>query len=99
MGFLKVKCYSCKGVYRLYGDMAHSQDANKCPFCHAEIRRSVWDRIVLPAYGTLEDCNRDLQQEYTGYPDTTLFQIEYQTNKPQVSKRPDMVLFSKKRNG
>ncbi len=41
----------------------------------------------MPAYGTLEDCNRDLLQEYTGYADAQLFQIEYQANKPHNVKR------------
>lgn len=83
---MKVKCYHCKGTYRLYGDMMHHPTANICPFCGEEIRRSVWEHCVLPAWGLMEDTNRDLQQEYTGYPDTQLFQIEYQTNKPRVHK-------------
>lgn len=86
-----MKCYHCHGVYRLYGDMVQHQDANRCPFCGAEVKRSTWDKIIVPAWGTMEDANRDLQQEYTGYPNTTLFQIEYQAHKPQISKRPDAV--------
>lgn len=81
MGFLKIKCYHCNGTYRLYGDMVHHPDANRCPFCYAEIRRSIWDKIVIPAWGTMEDANRDLQNEHTGYNNVPLFQIEYQTHK------------------
>ena len=86
-GFLKVKCYHCKGTWRLYGDMAHHKDANRCPFCQAQIRRSIWDKIVLPAYGTLEDANRDLLNEHTGYDNVPLFQIEYQTHRPVTTKK------------
>ena len=86
MGFLKVKCYHCKGTYRLYGDMIHHPSANICPFCRAEIRRSVSERCVIPPWAGMEDANRDLQQEYTGYSDAQLFQIEYQINKPRVRK-------------
>lgn len=65
-----------------------SDGANRCPFCGAEIRRSVWDKCVLPAWAGIEDANRDLEQEYTGYPDTALSQIEYQTRKPINAKKP-----------
>lgn len=82
MGFLKVKCYSCGGTYRIYGDMVFHPAASRCPFCFAEIRRSTWEKIVIPAWGAMEDANRDLQNEHTGYKNTPLFQLEYQAHRP-----------------
>lgn len=82
MGFLKVKCYRCHHTYRLYGDMVHHEHANVCPNCFAEIPRGIWERCVIPAWGGIEDANRDLQQTHTGYLYTSLFQIGYQATKP-----------------
>lgn len=69
--------------------MVHHPSANRCPFCGAEIRRSVWDMCVIPAYGTMEDANLDMIREYTGYPGTSLFQIEYQANRQKIHIRKD----------
>ena len=87
MGFLKVKCYSCGGTYRLYSGMVDHPAASKCPFCQAEIRRDVWDSAVIPAWKTMEATNAALQNEHTERRNNPLFQLEYQTYKTPQRRR------------
>ena len=82
MGVLKVQCYKCRSRYQINAGMIHHIEANKCPYCFAELPRDTWERIVVPAFGELEDANRELYKEHSGYIDTPLFQIGYTPSKP-----------------
>ena len=81
MGVLKVQCYKCGSRYQVNAGMIKHTEANMCPYCYAELPRDTWERIVIPAFGELEDANRELIKEHSGYVDTPLFQICYAPSK------------------
>ncbi|MBQ9732782.1 MAG: hypothetical protein IJV74_00945 [Clostridia bacterium] len=81
MGVLKIHCYKCGGRFSVNGGMVKHSEANVCPYCYTTLPREIWERIVLPAFGELEDANRELVKEHSGYVDVPLFQIGYVPSK------------------
>ena len=50
--------------------------ANQCPHCFAEVDRQTWTRQIVPGFGHMEDANRELLKDSTGY-DSPLFGVDY----------------------
>lgn len=82
MGVLVVHCCKCGKDYQIYKAMSRHEYANICPFCFSELPRREWERIVLTAFEELEDANRELIKEHTGYNDIPLFQVGYIPDAP-----------------
>ena len=77
MGTLEITCLSCSKKWQVYSHGNFRADECRiCPRCGAEITKAAWERSILPAFGSMEDANRDLKNEHTGMKHP-LFQIDY----------------------
>lgn len=76
MGYLKISCGSCGGKWEVYAHQVKDERANQCPHCFAEIDRQTWERQIIPAFGEMEDANRELVKDSTGY-HGPLFKVGY----------------------
>ena len=77
MGYLKIKCHECGGSWEVYSYNFNDDHLRVCPHCFKEIDRQTWNRQIIPAYGALEDANRELIKDHEGYTGVALFTIEY----------------------
>lgn len=82
MGYLKIKCHKCGGSWEAYHYNYKDDHLRMCPHCFQEIDRQTWNRQVVPAYGALEDANRELYKDHTGYTGAGLFTVEYLQHSP-----------------
>ena len=78
MGHLKIHCDSCGSDWTVY----HRDDwkdwkARTCPMCGETIDHQTWDDQILPAFGAMEDANRELYKDHAGY-HGTLFTVTYE---------------------
>lgn len=77
MGFLRIYCGSCRQTWDIYSrDDYHDWKAMTCPHCFEQIDPGLWEKQILPAFGAMEDANRELrkeQEQYGGKP----FSISY----------------------
>lgn len=78
MGHLKIHCDNCGSDWIVY----HRDDwkdwrARNCPMCGESIDSQTWDEQILPAFGAMEDANRELFKDHTGY-HGTLFTVTYE---------------------
>ena len=76
MGFLKVRCEHCGAAWEVYAHQIHQEQANQCPHCFSEIDRQTWDRQIVPAFGALDDANREIVKDYLGY-GAQMFRVDY----------------------
>ena len=77
MGYMVVTCGYCHQKWHVYGSRNfNDKDARRCPHCQAEIDRQTWEHDVLPAFGAIQDANRELYKHSVGT-HTALFQIDY----------------------
>lgn len=77
MGYMVVTCGYCHQKWHVYGSRDfNDRDARRCPHCQTEIDQQLWERQVLPAFGALQDTNRELYKHSVGT-HTALFQIDY----------------------
>ena len=68
MAYLRIHCENCGGTWEIYNRDNWSEDsARQCPHCFSEIARDVWQRNVIPAFCEVDDANRELYKEHTGY--------------------------------
>ena len=80
MGYMRIRCHECGGAWEVYPYNFKDDHLRVCPHCYKEIDRQTWQRQILPAYGALEDANRELVKDHTGYPGVALFTVTYQNN-------------------
>lgn len=76
MGYLKIHCDRCSGVWEVYAHQIKDERTRQCPHCHAEIDKQTWERQIVPAFGALDDANRELLKDHTGY-HVPRFWVEY----------------------
>ena len=50
--------------------------ARACPHCFKSIDSQTWERQVVPAFHALDDANRELFKDTTGYR-VPLFEVDY----------------------
>lgn len=68
MGMLRIHCEVCGKTWEVYArDDWKSDNARTCPHCFEEIDRQTWERSILPAFGAMQDANRELMKDYCGY--------------------------------
>ena len=77
MGYMRVKCKACRGRWEVYPAQINSDTASTCPHCGATVDRQTWERQIMPAFGQLEDANRELVKDFIGYAGQTLFTVDY----------------------
>lgn len=78
MGMLRIKCLQCGKTWEVYSNTNFNQDEHReCPRCNAEIDAQLWKTAVIPAFCEMEDANRELYKDHTGY-DHPLFKIDYE---------------------
>lgn len=77
MGHLAVQCGNCGRRWKVYGsDNFNADTAKTCPRCGEQVDAHTWATQVLPAFGMMEDANRELHKDATGY-GLTRFKINY----------------------
>lgn len=76
MGFLRIRCDYCGGIWEVYAHQMKSDRANQCPHCFKEIEPSTWENDIVPAWGAMEDANLELMKDNTGYK-RTIFEVSY----------------------
>lgn len=77
MGYMVVTCGYCHQKWHVYGSHDfNNPKASVCPHCLARVDGEVWEKFVLPAFGALQDANRELYKHSAGY-HTPLFQVDY----------------------
>lgn len=87
MGYLKIHCKNCRKSWAVYHrDNWHDERARQCPFCYSEIDKDLWEREIIPAFGAMSDANREILKNYTGFPDKSMFLIDYRANR-ELMKR------------
>lgn len=79
MGFLRLHCTYCGDPWEVYHRDMRSPTANQCPHCFKEIDRQTWDKQIVPAFGAMDDANRELFKDHTGI-HTVLFSADYIAN-------------------
>lgn len=77
MGVLKISCDYCGGSWEVYSRDIKNEKARECPHCSHGIERQTWQNQILPAFAALEDANRELFKDHTGYL-VPLFTVSYE---------------------
>lgn len=77
MGYMKITCHHCGGKWEVYPQTING--GRTCPHCSKTIDRQTWEKQVVPAFHALDDANRELVKDHTGY-HTTLFEISYKAD-------------------
>lgn len=50
-----------------------------CPHCFKAIERQTWEKQIIPAFLALDDANRELVKDSSGY-HTPLFEVSYEAD-------------------
>lgn len=80
MGYVRIKCHNCGGVWEAYPQIATGGDYGRtCPRCFKAIERQTWEKQVIPAFHALDDANRELVKDHTGY-NLPLFEVSYEAD-------------------
>ena len=77
MGVMKINCGYCSGSWEVYSRDMKYDKARTCPHCLQHIERQTWEKQILPAFGMLDDVNRELFKDHTGY-HKPLFSVSYE---------------------
>ena len=85
MGYLKIYCDSCGGVWHVYHRGIHESTARQCPHCYAKIDRQTWERQVLPAFGEMVDTERELFKDHANH--APLFCIDFVSDSLYLNAR------------
>lgn len=75
MGYLQITCAHCRKRWVVYNRNMNEESARSCPRCLKTIEDQTWRRFILPAFGMLEDANRELVKDNLDR--SPLFQVEY----------------------
>lgn len=77
MGFLRIHCDYCGGTWDVYGrDDWNETRSRTCPHCQSKIDGQDWEKQIVPAFGAMQDANRELIKTHTGY-HAPLFTVDY----------------------
>lgn len=77
MAYMRIRCDYCGGAWEVYHrDNWNDKKARTCPHCQQAIDGQLWERQVLPAFGSVEDANSELYKGHVGY-HSPLFQIDF----------------------
>lgn len=80
MGYMRIKCHYCGGSWEVYGRSVTNGDyARTCPHCFKAIERQTWEKQIVPAFHALDDANRELVKDSSGY-NTPLFEVSYEAD-------------------
>lgn len=80
MGYMRIKCHYCGGTWEVYGRSITNGDyARTCPHCFKAIEKQTWDKQIIPAFLALDDANRELVKDSSGY-HTPLFEVSYEAD-------------------
>ena len=79
MGVLRLHCGHCGDTWDVYDRDKSGPEANQCPHCFNEIDRQTWEKQLLPAFSAMDDGNRELFKDSSGY-GTVLFRADYISN-------------------
>lgn len=77
MGKISIHCDGCGADWVVYhrDDWKHWK-ARTCPTCGKAIEPGTWNRHILPAFGLMEDANKELMKDHTGL-HGSLFTVSY----------------------
>lgn len=53
--------------------------ARTCPHCFKAIERQTWEKQIIPAFHALDDANREIVKDSSGY-HTPLFEVSYEAD-------------------
>lgn len=88
MGYMRIKCHYCGGTWEVYGRSVTGVSSptiisgdcpRTCPHCFKAIEKQTWDKQIIPAFLALDDANRELVKDSSGY-HTPLFEVNYEAD-------------------
>ena len=88
MGYMRIKCHYCGGTWEVYGrsitglsspTIISGDYPRTCPHCFKAIERQTWEKQIIPAFLALDDANRELVKDSSGY-HTPLFEGSYEAD-------------------
>lgn len=87
MGYMRIKCHYCGGTWEVYGRSITGVSGvtisgnypRTCPHCFKAIEKQTWDKQIIPAFLALDDANRELVKDSSGY-HTPLFEVSYEAD-------------------
>ena len=77
MGYMRIKCHYCGGTWEVYPKTI--TEGRTCPHCSKSIEKQTWDKQIIPAFLALDDANRELVKDSSGY-HTPLFEVSYEAD-------------------
>lgn len=88
MGYMRIKCHYCGGTWEVYGrsitgvssaTIISGDYPRTCPHCFKAIEGQTWEKQIIPAFLALDDANRELVKDSSGY-HTPLFEVSYEAD-------------------
>lgn len=88
MGYMRIKCHYCGGTWEVYGrsitglsspTIISGDYPRTCPHCFKAIERQTWEKQIIPAFLALDDANRELVKDSSGY-HIPLFEVSYEAD-------------------
>ena len=80
MGYMKIKCHSCGATWEVYArNVTNVEYARTCPHCFKGIEKQTWEKQIISAFHALDDANRELIKDNTGY-NAPLFEVSYEAD-------------------
>lgn len=67
MAYIELHCETCNGSWQVYERDVQRDSSRTCPHCFSEVDTQTWDRQIVPAFGAVDDANRELFKDATGY--------------------------------
>lgn len=81
MGYLRIHCARCRRRWDIYSrDNWNGATSHQCPHCGAAMDRQTWERQILPAFGAIEDANKEIYKDHVGYK-IPMFRIDFIADK------------------
>ena len=77
MGYMRIKCHYCGGTWEVYGRSVTNGDYART--CLKAIEKQTWDKQIIPAFYALDDANRELVKDSSGY-HAPLFEVSYEAD-------------------
>lgn len=75
MGYIRITCAHCRKRWVVYNRNMNEDSARFCPRCLKAIDSQTWVRFILPAFGLMDDANRELVRDNLNT--SPLFKVEY----------------------
>lgn len=81
MVYMVIHCTNCFQSWQVYfRDNWKSDTARTCPHCGSRIDKHIWEREILPAFGSAADANRELLKLHLGNRSCPLFTFDIKAN-------------------